>query len=390
MTQEPITIQNLFRLFLHRKFSIFIKSLILLILLIVFSFIMPHKYISESSIMPSASKGSGGGLAGMLSNVSSSFSFGSIGGDDKSLLFSEILKSRSVADFVIKDIGLDTHPYFKDVPYPELIDFIRYSVETDVLKSGVTNVNFALSTNWFPSDAESDSIASLSAKITNSAIAGLNYVLLNQSMSSAKESRKYIKLEIDSHTNKLDSLERAIQEFQENNNVLEITEQTSTMAKQGLDIAKELSVSELEYEIAKKVYSDNSPQLSSFREKYQILQEQYGKAQKGGLIPTDKFALPVDSIPGLIRIYYDLMRQREIMEHVLIYLQTQYYQEAIQEKKDVSEVEVLDVAKKPHKRAAPVRSVMVVLGSLLIVIFVLTYESFAAYFRGQIFIEKID
>lgn len=390
MTPKPITIQNLFKLYLQRKFSIFLKILILLILLIIFSFIMPHKFISESTIMPSSSKGSSGGLAGMLSNVSSSYSFGSIGGDDKSLLFSEILKSRSVADFVIKDIELDKHPYFNQIPYPELIDFIRYSVDTDVLKSGVTSVNFSLSTKWFPSNAESDSIAILTAMITNSAIDGLNHVLLNQSMSSAKESRKYIKLEIDSHTQKLDSLEKSIQKFQEQNNVLEITEQTSTMAQQGLDIAKELSVSELEYEIAKKVYSDNSPQLTSFKEKYQILQEQYGKAQKGGLIPTDKFALPVDSIPRLIRVYYDLMRQREIMEHVLVYLQTQYYQEAIQEKKDVSEVEVLDEAEKPYKRAAPVRSVMMILGGLLIVIFVLTYEAFAAYFKGQIFIENID
>ncbi len=384
MNKNELTIQNISKLFFLKKKSIFIKTLVLLILLIGFSFIMPHKYISESSIMPDTGSGNSPGIASMLGNVSSALNIGGLGSDDNSLLFSEILISRRVADYVINKQNLTEHPFFREAPYPELVDFIRYSIKTDVLKSGVTIINVSLTSDWFPSSADSDSIASLSAKINNLAVDGLNNVLLTQSISSAKQSGRYIKKEIDIHIDKLDSLERSIQSFQEKNNVLEITEQTASMAKQGLEIAKELSVSELEYKIAQKVFSKNSPQLGAFKDKYEILRNQYSKSQQGGLIPTDKFAIPVDSIPRLMRQYYNLMREREIMEHVLIYLQTQYYQEAIQEKRDVSEVEVLDEARVPHKRAAPVRSLMVILGSIIILIFVLIYESIYAYYKGDI------
>ena len=188
---------------------------------------------------------------------------------------------------------------------------------------------------------------------------------------------------------KLDSIESSIVEFQENNNVLELTEQTQAVAQQGLELAQELAVSEMEYKIAKRRYSEKSPQLQAYREKYNILQEQYERVQTGGLIPTDKFSLSVEQIPELIREYTDLMRSREIMEKVLLYLQTQYFQDAIEEQKNVAVVEILDRAVEPYQRSAPSRAMFMILGTIIIAFLIIVYVLLNAFIKGKLFVNKM-
>jgi uncharacterized protein involved in exopolysaccharide biosynthesis len=63
--------------------------------------------------------------------------------------------------------------------------------------------------------------------------------------------------------------------------------------------------------------------------------------------------------------YANLIRDQKILEQVKLFLETQKYQESIQEESDVPTVEVLDSAQIPKIRISPNRKIMLVLAFFL-------------------------
>lgn len=388
MENQELNIKNLIQLLKLKFYKIFIITSSIVAVIIIYSLIMPHTYLSTSSIMPAENKSGGSAISSLLGDMASNFSLGGISGDGKSELFSDILHSKAVSDYIIKKNNLNEYELFDYDNKHELIDNVRKNIISDVSKSGITDVSYSLKTGWFPSKTEADKIAKLTSVIVNSAVEGLDSVLKSQSISAAKQSKIYVNQELKNYTKRLDSIELEIQNFQQKNNVLEISEQTNALVEQSLNISKEYAISEVEYNIAKNIYSDNSPQLKAYKEKFNILKNQYSNIQKGTLVPTDSFTLPLDSLPSFIRVYYDLMRKREIMEHVIIYLQTQYFQEAIQEQKDIPVVEVLDEARVPYKRTSPARALMVLVGSVISFILVVLIIIINAVYKGRLYLKN--
>ena len=147
--------------------------------------------------------------------------------------------------------------------------------------------------------------------------------------------KDFIGTEIDNYTAKLDSVEREIETFQKANKVLEIDEQTKAILQQANQVAVELAKAEVDYALAQQLYAENSQNLDLMRKNLYKIREIYSKVQQGGITGNDGFSIPLENLPTLVREYTNLMRTKEIYEQVLIYLQTQYFQEAIQEKRDV-------------------------------------------------------
>lgn len=355
-------------------------------MLLIISFILPHKYSASASVMPPSSK-SGGGLSGFLQSIEGSLPLGSLGEGGESAVYAEILKSRSAADYVIENTDIDS--VLQVEQRQQLYNALKGITNVVVEKSGLINVYVDFKTGMLPDKNETETARRLVTDMANSYVDALDHIIRRQDQKGARESRKYINKEINNYKMKLDSIESSIVEFQENNNVLELTEQTQAVAQQGLELAQELAVSEMEYKIAKRRYSEKSPQLQAYREKYNILQEQYERVQTGGLIPTDKFSLSVEQIPELIREYTDLMRSREIMEKVLLYLQTQYFQDAIEEQKNVAVVEILDRAVEPYQRSAPSRAMFMILGTIIIAFLIIVYVLLNAFIKGKLFVNKM-
>ena len=105
-------------------------------------------------------------------------------------------------------------------------------------------------------------------------------------------------------------------------------------------------------------------------------------------VPQDKFSIPLDSVPRLIRIYQDLMRKKKILEQVNLYLATQKYQSAIQEASDVPTVEPLDLAIVPEHRIAPQRKVMLILAFFISLVGGSLYLLILAVYNGNLIVKK--
>lgn len=353
------------------------------IITVIYSFIMPYTYESYSTIMPPSSSGSGGGLSSFLQNMSGGgLVLGGLGKSNTSLVYVDILSSYKNTEYIVDKLRLDTNSYFESVNKQELIYNLQKAFLITVEKSGVINISVELKTPFLPNDEDKEQLSSLSAKIVNACTEGLDNIMRNFTNSKAKLSRIYIENELDNYRIKLDSVSLALEEFQTDNKVLSLEDQTKAIVEQAITVQTELLTVGLELNMAKILYNENASEINTLSRQYNYLKQKSLDIQTGNESESE-FAIPLNNVPKLMRIFRDLFRDKKTLEKVILYLETQRHQEAIQEKKDVPLVEILDKANKPEKRASPQRKLMLILAFILSSLISIFYIFIELYFREK-------
>jgi len=327
--------------------------IVFILLIGLYLLIAPYKYTTISSILPPKQTNSQMVPSNVLNTMNLPAGISNLGSGNLSQVYSEVLKSYSVFEFVYDSLKLNHSRFFKGLKKSEIYDLYRTNMDVVVNRSGIIYITFSFGTHFLPSKVSKDSAARLSAEIPNVAITALDYIIRQRNNSISKLTKDFIGSEIENYTAKLDSVEIEIEKFQRANKVLEIDEQTKAIFQQANQVAVDLAKAEVDYNLAQKIYTENSQNLAIMKENLRKLQEIYSKIQKGGITGNDNLAIPLENVPTLIRQYTNLSRTKEIYEQVLIYLQTQYFQEAIQEKRDVPQVEILDWATIPTEKSYP-------------------------------------
>jgi capsule polysaccharide export protein KpsE/RkpR len=289
---------------------------------------------------------------------------------------------------IVRDLGLKNYDNFKNLDERELYELVGGMRTIDMNKRGVITIGSNVKTPFFPNEKDVEFAKTLSAGILNSAIEGLDSLMRLNSSTKARETKEYVERELVAYKEKLDSVENEIEIFQRENNVLELENQTSALVGRAIDIGQELAIAEIELNLARITYREGSPQLKMLQNKYENLKEQYLQMQGGGISEKDRIAIPFEKVPSLIRKYTNLVREQKILAQVIIFLETQRHQEAIQEKKDVQIVKVLDEAKPPLKKTSP-KTVMTMIFTLFLfsalsVIFLLLY----AVIKGKVYLTE--
>ncbi|MEI6090629.1 MAG: Wzz/FepE/Etk N-terminal domain-containing protein [bacterium] len=384
MEKQEISLAQFIRLIKDNKKSVIIITLAFTIGLLCFSFIMPYTYSVQTVIMPPKQESSLGGLSSLLKDMPSSV--GLLAGGGKSSAnqtFIGILRSRSVVEYIIDKDNLSKNEFFKGQNKEELITGIQQSLDIDNTKDGFIYLQFTWKTKAFSSKKQKDSLASLTAIIANDAIEALDKIIRKQSMSKAKFSEEYIAGEIRKYNVRLDSIAIILENYQKNNNLFEIDEQLKAILAQAVSSGAVLGEAQFELMVAEQEFSTKSPQLQAIRNKYNAVLNQYKSIQSGGLMKEDKFSIPLKEIPELARKYAVLYRDREVIEQVILFLEMQKHQEAIQASRDIPVVEVLDKAETPLKSIAPVKKMMF-LGGLIFGFFIsVLYLIYKTYRKGK-------
>lgn len=362
---------------------------VLMAIVVAYSFIIPVEFKSEASVLPPKQGDAGGGLSSFLQSVSGGgIVLGGLGQTNQTQIFSEILQSRSMAEYVIKKCKLKDYPEFSKLSNEQLVDIVKEIFVVDINRSGLLVISGTAKTGYFANSSDKIKASKLSAELTNAAIEALDMIVRNRSVSNAKQSRIYIEKALTDFRLKLDSIEQKLEKFQKENKVIKIEEQTEALVKQAIEIGSELAKAETDLNLAKREYAPNSSVLKQLEANVRFLREQYSKVQSGGISSGDEFSIPFNNIPSLARIYANLFRDRKIYEQVILYLETQRHQEAIQESRDVPVVEVLDKAYPPESQSAPSKKLMFILGFIMSLILVLSWITFSAIKKGDMMLKK--
>lgn len=313
--------------------------------------------------MPPEQRSGGGGLSAMLQNAMGGFGMSSQG--PSSAVFGEILQTRAVAEFIADSLKLSKKQQFKNVPPRVLTQIVQGMLQVAVKRTGVISVGSEIKTGYLPNEAEKKAAAQLAADIANTAIAGLDHLNNQKSVSTARKTREYIERVQIANKQKLDSIQFVLERFQTENKVLALDQQTQAVVTSAGALGAELAKAEIDLQLARQEMQPGTPVIQQLEQRVSALRLQYQRAQMGGSQDNDRYSIPLQKLPKLGREYVNLMRDVTILEQVNMYLETQRLQEAIQEARDVPTVQVLDEATQPLQRSAPSRFLMLLLTAVL-------------------------
>ncbi|MGB9770977.1 MAG: Wzz/FepE/Etk N-terminal domain-containing protein [Candidatus Kapaibacteriota bacterium] len=367
--------------FKHYRFIIFFTILIPIVI-VAFSYIIPHKYESKATLLP-PEEIIGGNLTDFLRAFSNLPTFGSARAT-KIQLYYEMLKSKELAKFIAQKDEIKNFNLFKELDTLKLQRAIYLYLNVDLKQSGLFIISAVVPTGFFPNKAEKKEAALASAAIVKYALEGLDTLVHTRISSRAKRKRILIEKTLAEKKVQLDSIEKAVEDFQRKNKIIGIDEQSRAILSTAINIGSELAKAEIELSLYQTEYEMNSPYIKALREKIQKLREQYQKVQSGGLVGNETYAIPLEKVPTLLREYANLVREQKILEQVTIFLETQKYTETIQEATEIPGVDVLDTPSVPLSHSSPNRSILLIFSTIISFLSSVAIVTYRAYRKGEI------
>ncbi|GAB4294972.1 MAG: hypothetical protein Kow0098_16920 [Ignavibacteriaceae bacterium] len=357
--------QIIHTLIVNRKILIRITATSAVILFLILFFIYPFTYESEVKILPPPESGDLSGLGSLLSGQDfSSLIMGGIT-NFNSQLYIEILKSRSAAEYVVRKHNLEE--YFDSDNFQSAVQRLQDKLSVDLSKEGIVTLSVELSTSPFPIFTEQkDSVRNFAAQLSNTYVEALDKINREKLSSRSRNARKYIEGQIVITKAKLDSVEKALVEFQKKNKAVSLPEQVKAAIDAAAELKAEIIKTEVELGYLKNSLKGNNKTVLALNEKLQQLNKQYSKMESGG----EDYLVAFGDVPELGREFAELMREIKIQNEVYILLQQQYYKEKIQENRDLPTVDILDEAIPPLKPVSPRIIYSTVLGSVFIFLLV--------------------
>ncbi len=323
-------------------------------------FVYPVTYKAEATLLPPSDESNSNNLSAILSG--SSFT-NMLGGNSSanSQLYMEVLKSRSASEYVVRKDNLFDYLDSKNIY--NAADKLSKKLNVEVTKEGIIKLSLDVKTKFIPMLFDDrDSVKKFAAKITNSFVTALDQLNKQKLSSKAKRAREYIESQIVITRASLDSVENALSNFQKKNKTFALPEQVSASIDAAAKIKSEITKTEIEIGMLKQNLRADNKAILSLQSKLSELRQQFNKMEMG----SADYLLAFKDVPALGKELTELLREVKIQNEVYQVLQQQYYQELIQEQKDIPTIEVLDEAIPPLKASAPRVVFSTVLGAIFV------------------------
>ncbi|HEY6839034.1 MAG TPA: Wzz/FepE/Etk N-terminal domain-containing protein [Geobacteraceae bacterium] len=365
--EEEINLLELLQVVVKRKGLILKLCSAAAILSVIYSLTLPNIYSATAKILPPQKEG-GGGLAAMLGQAGGlaalAGGLGGIGGSAD--LYIGILKSRSVADAVVKK--LDLVRAFKAKDSEGARGALNKAVKAQVGKDGIISIT-----------AESRN-PKMAATLANAMVEELGIRSVQLNLSKAGTERAFLEKRLAVVREDLKKAEDSLKEFQEKYKVVKVDSQATASIQGVAQLKAEIVSKEVQLASLRSYQTNESPEVKALQSSLAKLRSQLGALEgrggSGDAIPT------VGNVPNLGLEYARRMRELKIQETIFEQLTKQYEVVKLTEAKDSSSMQVLDDAVAPLKKSKPKRSLIVVLATVT-AFFVSIFLSFILEYREK-------
>ncbi|MFQ5823055.1 MAG: GumC family protein [bacterium] len=360
---DEIDLLDYLTVIIKRRRMIIRNSLIAAVFMTILSFLLPSTYTATTTLLP-PDKGDQQGLRSLLTNTPMSF-FNLPGLQaNSSELFVEILKSRTVAEGVLKrkykyknqnqDLfeiwNLDSKEKEKTVK--------RLHKKANIIanEQGVIQISVELKD------------PKLAAQVANAFASELDKVNQEKSVSKAKNSRIYIEEQLKKTETSLKNASQTLAEFQAQHKAVALEDQTKVAIEKAGEIKGTIMAKEVQFEVALQTMKPDNPVVIRLQKELEELTKQYEHLQFGNDVALEQqrdYFIPFANVPEVGRKLAELIREVKVQETVWQLLNQQYYSTKIQEARDTPTVQILDEAVPPEIRTSPKRKLLVLVGSFL-------------------------
>lgn len=339
----------------HRKMVIGL-TLLVAIAAVVYAMLAPFYWKSTATIIPVSESNAIGGFSTNLLDVMG----GGLIKTQKSELaidFISIMKSRTFREKVIEEFELID--YFKiKKPYEHARELALFKLQNSIMRLIYDQESYLVSITAETKDRE------LSKRIVQFYLDELEAYNRHSKLSKGKLKREFLESQVQINMQEADSLATLIKDFQVKNKSIALDQQTNALVNMYSESVAQYFASEIEYELAKQQYSENSPMVQNLLEKKNLLKDKMKELEDSGSSLQPKYVLQIDKIPELSMQYAQLMINAEIKKKVIEYLYPQYELAKLEELRDMPSYELIDAPREAGMRSKPKRAVLVIILTL--------------------------
>lgn len=358
---DEIDLLDYLNVIVKRRRMILRNSFYAALLMAVVSLLLPKAYTGVTTLLP-PDEGEQQSLRSLLAN--SPISFLNIPGASASTseIFVEILKSRSVAQGVLKRKyrykggEADLFEIWHVQSHEKAIRKLRDKSRIFANEQGIVTISVEMK------DPE------LAAQVANAFTAELDQVNQQKSISRAKNSRIYIEEQLEKTARSLKKASTALAEFQSKYKAVDLEKQTKVAIEKAGEIKGTILAKEVELEVMLQTLKRDNPIIGRLQKELSELKKQFEHLQFGNTVPFEEqkdYFIPFADVPGVGLKLAELIREVKVEETVWQLLNQQYYSVKIQEARDTPTVQVLDEAIPPEKRTRPKRTLLVLVATFL-------------------------
>ncbi|AJE03049.1 GumC family protein [Geobacter pickeringii] len=349
MEEEEINLLELLNVIVRRKNFIIKICVAVIVLSVAYSLALPNIYTASAKILP-PQKESGGGLSALLGQAGAlaGLAGGSLGLGGSSDLYVGILKSRSVADAIIK--RLDLAKEFETKTPDETRKALETVVKVQAGKDGIITIT---------ADSKDPRRA---AQLANAFVEEVGRRSVELNLSKAGTERVFLEKRLDVVKGDLKKAEDVLKTFQERNKAFKVDAQATATIEGVAKLKAEIVAKEVQLASLKSYQTEENPEVRAVEAALGKLRAQMGAMTGGGR--SGDGLLPAGSVPSLGLEYVRLMREVKTQEAIFEQLTKQFEIAKLSEAKDSSSLQVLDEAVAPQKKSKPKRALIVMLATV--------------------------
>ncbi|MCB5265493.1 MAG: Wzz/FepE/Etk N-terminal domain-containing protein [Candidatus Cloacimonetes bacterium] len=344
----------------HRKLIIII-TVLAAIGSIVYAMLATHYWVSKAAIIPvSDSSFMGGFNTDLLSMVG-----GGVVQNQKMELatgFITVMKSRTFREKVIEKFDLISYYKIKK-PYEEARELTLHKLQNSMMR-----LIFDQENNVITISAETKD-KNMSVDVVNFYLQELEIYNQSNRMTQGRLNRTFMEAQVKQNLAEVDSLARALRDFQAKNKSVALDQQTEAMVSLYSETVARFMQAELELDLAKTKYAETSPLVLELIAKKELLAQKVKELEDSSQVLAPSYLIQIDKVPDLSMKLALLMMNLKIKQSVLEHLYPQYEMAKLEEVRDMPTFEIIDVPREAGRRSKPKRAVLVIVITMAAFIF---------------------
>jgi len=344
------------------------------LLAVIFVLVVPSTYTATTTVMPPSQNSSmSSALLGQLggSSALASVAGASLGIKNPSDMYVSLFLSRTIEDSMVQRFGLKDR-YKKKKESDARTAFEKHTTVALGTKDGLIRIT---ATDRDPKEA---------ADIANAYVDEFRKLSATLAISEASRRRIFFEQQLLEAKENLTTAEETLKHTEQSTGVLQIDSQARSLIESAANLRAQVVAKEVQLQGMRSYATEDNPDVVTAEQQLTAL-----KAQLAKLAGTDEgsgsdFVVPKGKVPEAGMEYLRRIRDVKYYETISELIAKQFEIAKLDEARQGSIIQVVDVAVTPDKRSFPKRTVTVLVATLLGFVVACVWCTFAEGFRRML------
>ncbi len=353
MENGEVTLLDFLVILAERKRFIFSVTAVFAVLMTIISLVLPKRYTATTTLLPPQQNNSlANALSSQLGNLGgmAALAGGSLGLKNPNDMYVAMLKSETVEDAMVRHFGL-MQEYHQQLLSGARKKFEDYATVDGNGKDGLIHISIE------------DGDPKRAAELANGYVDQFRHLTEHLAITEASQRRVFFEQQLEQAKESLAASEEALKETEQKTGVIQLDAQARALIESAAMLRAQISAKEVELQSLRTFATNENPQLLQAQQELDELRAQLAKL--GGSENIDGgLMVPQGQVPKAGLEYARKLRDVKYNETIFQILARQFEVAKLDEAKEGSMIQVVDLAIPPDRRSFPKRGILVLIATL--------------------------